>query len=95
MDFLLEYGITKDTIKKIKENNEESTCFFCMIHEENVKEVIEYLLSIQIEVIDNLLTDRLELFFLPKVEIKKRFETYNTKVLVQLINEDINVLNNV
>ena len=54
MDFLLEYGITKDTIKKIKENNEESTCFFCMIHEENVKEVIEYLLSIQIEVIDNL-----------------------------------------
>ena len=84
MDFLLEYGITKDTIKKIKENNEESTCFFCMIHEENVKEVI-----------DNLLTDRLELFFLPKEEIKKRFETYNTKVLVQLINEDINVLNNV
>lgn len=95
MDFLLEYGITKDTIKKIKENNEESTCFFCTIHEENVKEVIEYLLSIQIEVIDNLLTDRLELFFLPKEEIKKRFETYNTKVLVQLINEDINVLNNV
>ena len=95
MDFLLEYGITKDTIKKIKENNEESTCFFCMIHEENVKEVIEYLLSIQIEVIDNLLPDRLELFFLPKEEIKKRFETYNTKVLVQLINEDINVLNNV
>lgn len=95
MDFLLEYGITKDTIKKIKENNEESTCFFCMIHEENVKEVIEYLLSIQIEVIDNLLADRLELFFLPKEEIKKRFETYNTKVLVQLINEDINVLNNV
>ena len=95
MDFLLEYGITKDTIKKIKENNEESTCFYCMIHEENVKEVIEYLLSIQIEVIDNLLTDRLELFFLPKEEIKNRFETYNTKVLVQLINEDINVINNV
>lgn len=95
MDFLLEYGITKDTIKKIKENNEESTCFYCMIHEENVKEVIDYLLSIQIEVIDNLLTDRLELFFLPKEEIKKRFETYNTKVLVQLINEDISVINNV
>lgn len=95
MDFLLEYGITKDTIKKIKDNNEESTCFYCMLHEENVKEVIEYLLSIQVEVIDNLLTDRLELFFLPKEEIKKRFETYNTKVLVQLINEDINVINSV
>ena len=95
MDFLLEYGITKGTIKKIKENNEEGACFLCKMHEENVKKVIEYLLSIQIEVIDNLLTDRLELLFLPKEEIKKRFETYNTKVLVQLINEDINVLNNV
>lgn len=95
MDFLLEYGITKDTIKKIKENNEESTCFYCMTQEENVKEVIEYLLSIKVEVLDNLLTDRLELFFIPKEEIKKRFETYNIEVLVQLINEDINVLNNV
>lgn len=95
MDFLLEYGITTDTIKKIKENNEESTCFYCMTQEENVKEVIEYLLSIKVEVLDNLLTDRLELFFIPKEKIKQRFETYNIEVLVQLINEDINVLNNV
>ncbi len=95
MDFLLEYGITKDTIKKIKENNEESTCFYFMLQENNIKEVIEYLLSINIEVIETLLIDRLELFFIPKEEIKKRFETYNIEVLVQLINEDINVLNNV
>ena len=95
MDFLLEYGITKDTIKKIKENNEESTCFYFMLKENNIKEVIEYLLSINIEVIETLLIDRLELFFIPKEEIKKRFDTYNIEVLVQLINEDINVLNNV
>lgn len=95
MDFLLDYNISADTIKKIKENNEDSTCFYCMIQEKNVKEVIEYLQSIKIEVIDNLLTDRLELFFIPKEEIKARFETYNVEVLVQLMNEDINVLNNV
>lgn len=95
MDFLLEYGVSTDTITKIKENNEESTCFYCMTKETNIKEVIEYLLSIKVEVLENLLIDRLELFFIPKEEIKKRFETYNVEVLVQLINEDINVLNNV
>lgn len=95
MDFLLEYGISQETIKKIKENNEESTCFYLMTQEENAKEVIEYLKAIKVEAIDNLLIDRLELFFIPKEEIKNRFETYNIEVLVQLINEDINVLNNV
>lgn len=95
MNFLLDCGITKDTIKKLKENYEESTCFYCLTKQENVKEVIEYLLSIKIEVIDKLLIGRLELFFIPKEKIKKRFENYNLEVLVQLINEDINVLNNV
>ena len=95
MDFLLEYGISEETIRKIIENNEESTCFYFMAQEKNVKEVIEYLSSIKVEMIDNLLIDRIELFFIPKEEIKNRFETYNIDVLVQLINEDINVINNV
>ena len=68
MDFLLEYGISEETIRKIKENNEESTCFYFMAQEKNVKEVIEYLSSIKVEMIDNLLIDRIELFFIPKEE---------------------------
>lgn len=95
MEFLLEYGISKDTITKIEENNEQSTCFYCMMKEGNVRKVIEYLLSIKIKSLDSLLINRLELFFIPKEEIKKCFETYNIEVLVQLINEDINVLNNI
>lgn len=95
MGFLLEYGISEDTITKIKENNEQSTCFYCMLKESNVRKVIDYLLSIKVEVLDSLLINRLELFFIPEEEIKHRFETYNIEVLVQLINEDINVLNNV
>ena len=95
MKFLLDYHVSKDTLVKIKENNEDSTCFYCMCHEKNVKEVIEYLLSIKVKVLDELLTNRLELFFIPKEKIKQRFEAYNIEVLVQLINEDINVLNNI
>ena len=95
MNFLLDYGVDKNTIQKIKENNEPSTVFYFLTLKENVKEVINYLKYIKVEVIDTLLVNRLELFLLPVERIKERFESYNIEVLVQLINEDINVLNNV
>lgn len=95
MSFLLEYGILEDTIKKIKENHEESMIFSLLCFKDNVLDVIRYLQSIHVLAIDELLINRLELFFLPKEEIKERFERYNLSVLVELINEDINVLNNV
>ncbi len=95
MSFLLEYNISDDTIKKIIENHEESMIFSVLCFKENVLEVIRYLESIHVEVLDELLINRLELFLLPKRKIQERFEKYNIQVLVELINEDINVLNNV
>lgn len=95
MSFLLEYNISDDTIKKIIENHEESMIFSVLCFKENVLEVIRYLESIYVEVLDELLINRLELFLLPKRKIQERFEKYNIQVLVELINEDINVLNNV
>ena len=87
--------IDDDTIKKIIENHEESMIFSVLCFKENVLEVIRYLESIHVEVLDELLINRLELFLLPKRKIQERFEKYNIQVLVELINEDINVLNNV
>lgn len=95
MSFLLEYNISGDTIKKIKENHEESMIFSVLCFKKNVIEVIQYLKSIHIEVLDDLLINRLELFLIPKDVIQERFEKYNIQVLVDLINEDISVLNNV
>ncbi len=95
MNFLLDYGVKEETINKIKETTDESIIFYFLTKEKNVIEVIKYLSSIQIKVIDRLLVNRLELFMLPVEKIKKQFENYNIEVLVQLINEDINVLNNI
>ena len=95
MKFLLEYGISKETIEELKATLEDSTIFYFLCSKENVKQVIEYLKSIHVEVIDKLLINRLELFSLPVDKIKECFEAYNIEVLVQLMNEDINVLNNI
>lgn len=95
MNFLIEYDVSKETIEKIKENYDESTCFYCLTIKENMKEVINYLKSIHVESIDQLLTNRLELFFLPVETLKEHLREYNEDVFVQLLNEDINVLNNI
>ncbi len=95
MNFLIEYGVSKETIKKMTENHEESVIFYILSFKDNVGEVIKYLQSVNVEAIDDLLINRLELFFLPVENIKSRFENYNLEVLVKLLNEDISVLNNV
>lgn len=95
MDFLLDYNISQETINMIKENHDDSMVFSVLCFKDNVLNVISYLQSIHVNVIDSLLVNRLELFLIPVALIQERFENYNVFVLVQLLNEDINVLNNV
>lgn len=95
MNFLLEYGIKKETIEKLKEIKDDSEVFYCLTQKDNVTKVINYLQSINVKNIDDILLNRLELFYVPVNKIKESFEKYNINVLVQLLNEDINILNNV
>lgn len=95
MNFLLEYGIKKETIEKIKEIKDDSEVFYCLTQKDNVTKVINYLRSINVKNIDDILLNRLELFYVSVNKIKESFEKYNINVLVQLLNEDINILNNV
>lgn len=95
MDFLLDYNISQETINMIKENHDDSMIFSVLCFKDNVLNVISYLQSIHVSVIDSLLVNRLELFLIPVSLIQEHFENYNVSVLVQLLNEDINVLNNV
>ena len=90
MNFLLEHGI-----KKITEINDDSEIFYFLTQKSNVSKVIDYLKSINVENIDELLLNRIELFYVPINLIQDRFNNYNINILVQLLNEDINVLNNV
>ena len=95
MDFLLDYNISQETINMIKENHDDSMIFSILCFKDNVLNVISYLQSIHVSVIDSLLVNRLELFLIPVSLIQEHFENYNVSVLVQLLNEDINVINNV
>ena len=61
--------------------------------EQNVGKIINYFKEINIEVIDELLISRPELFTVDISKIKSEINKYNVEVLVNLINEDINSIN--
>lgn len=92
MDILLENGINKETIEKIKNNNDEMLVSNIELESENIILNLNYLKKIGIERIDDLLIQRLDLFFIPNKKLKEEIERFNIEVLVNLINQDFNNL---
>ena len=91
MDFLKKYDISDDDINIIKNNNYEGILSVVIYNKNNVCEVIDYLLSIGIEVpaLSQMLSDRLDLFLKPVDIIRDGFEKFNVSNLVTIINDDI------
>lgn len=91
MDFLKKYELTDDDINIIKNNNYANIINIIIYNKNNVCEVIDYLLSIGIEVptLAQMLSDRLDLFIQPIDSIKLAFDKFNVDNLVTIINDDI------
>ena len=93
MNFLREYDITDEVIDNIRNNNDFSVIQSLIYNEKNVGKIINYFKEINIEVIDELLISRPELFTVDVSKIKSEINKYNVEILVNLINEDINSIN--
>lgn len=93
MNFLREYDITDEVIEQIRTNNDSSIIQSLIYNEQNVGKIINYFKEINIEVIDELLISRPELFTIDLSKIKSEINKYNVEILVNLINEDINSIN--
>lgn len=93
MNFLKELGIEDITIQKIKENNLPNVIRQFINDRENAKLIIKYFQDKKIEVVDDLLIRRIEIFSIDYNRLKKAFDNYNQSVLVALVNEDISAIN--
>lgn len=94
MDFLKKYDISDEDINIIKNNNYENIINVIIYNKNNVCEVIDYLLSIGIELptLSQMLSDRLDLFLKPVQVIRDGFDKFNVSNLVTIINDDISNL---
>ncbi|MGM9849726.1 MAG: hypothetical protein ACI31V_02380 [Bacilli bacterium] len=91
MDFLKKYELSDEDINIIENNNYENIINVVIYNKNNVCEVIDYLLSIGIEVpaLAQMLSDRLDLFMKSIDDIKDSFNKFNVENLVTIINDDI------
>ena len=91
MDFLKKYNLTDEDITIIKNNNYENVINIIIYNKNNVCDVIDYLLSIGIDVstISQMLSDRLDLFLKSVDDIKASFDKFNIDNMVTIINDDI------
>ena len=92
MDYLKELGINEITIEKIKKNNLPNVVRQFINDRENATKIIKYMQDNKIDVLDDLLIRRLEVFSIDYDRLKKAFEKLNKKVLVALISEDISAI---
>lgn len=93
MEFLKELGFNDLVLHRIINSNDDSVIYNFIMDCDNVRDVINYFREIGIEVIDELLVRRLEVFSIDISKLKKQFDKYNIGVLVSLINEDISAIN--
>ena len=92
MDFLQEYGISDSVIDSMIDKYDDSLLSLLMSEEYNVGLVIDYLRSIGVKVIDELLMNRIELFYIDVIKIKRSFDKFETDKLVESINKDISYI---
>lgn len=93
MDFLIDEGITVETINSIEDNNKMGLIYNFICQKKNVLTVLRYFKEMGITSIDRLLIYKLEIFLVDIEKVKKAFNEYDVSILVQLINEDINAIN--
>ncbi len=88
MDFLKQY-VSLDVIDDIMDYWDDDIIFNISCNQKNTEKIINFFKNIEIEVIDDLLRQRLDIFLLPYEKIENAFSKYNVKALVSIINEDI------
>ena len=93
MNFLREYDISDNVIRDIRKYNDKAVVQMLIYDEENVGRVIEYLRNIGVEVIDEMLINRPEIFSIKSNLLIEAFNKFDLETLVYLINEDINAIN--
>lgn len=88
IDFLKKENISDDVIKKIEENNNQSSLYDLSLNEDNCLKIIKYLKDLGVSNIDLLLINEMDVFLLTFNEFVRKLKKFNISNFVQVINND-------
>lgn len=88
IDFLKAADISDDVLVEMIKNNDETAIYDLSCNDEDAIEIIKYMKNIGITNIEELLTYRIDIFFLTFEQFIKRLSKFNIPALVNHINEN-------
>ncbi len=89
MDYLKDFGFSKNDIKELYNCLEEEDVHELTIHEDRIVNILKYLKSIGIKNLKDIVKCRTELFYISSSNVKKAFSSCSEKNIIELINEDV------
>lgn len=85
VDFLIDCGISKMVVNQIEDINVYENLYNFNCNQDNVIEIINYLRELNFEYIDDLLVNKLDLFFMTISEFKNKYNHDNFNDLMEFI----------
>ena len=85
IDFLKDYGISEMVINQIEDINVYENLYNFNCNQDNVIEIINYLRELNFEYIDDLLVNKLDLFFMTISEFKNKYNQDNLSNLMEFV----------
>ena len=85
IDFLKDYGISEMVINQIEDINVYENLYNFNCNQDNVIEIINYLRELNFEYIDDLLVNKLDLFFMTISEFKNKYNQDNLSSLMEFV----------
>ena len=88
MEYLTKYNLTTEDIKDITSSIDEDDKLELELNEERVSSIIDYLLSIGLTNIKDIIINKPNLFYDDVNSIKERIEKHSNTNIIELLKED-------
>ena len=92
LEFLKDYGIEDSVILEIEKVNTSTNIYNLNCNEYDAGKIINFLRELGVRCINQLLVNKIELFFFRYDDVKRLFYKYDLYKLVELINQDYNIV---
>ena len=94
MDFLKKFNLTKEDIDYIKTKYDKKVIASIIYNEDNVCKLLDYFQENKFN-LKTLLINKLDLFLIPFLTVKKKIESYNKEEIMNILQNDFSLFDNI
>jgi len=94
MDFLKKFNLTNEDIDYIKTKYDKKVIASIIYNEDNVCKLLDYFQENKFN-LKTLLINKLDLFLIPFLTVKKKIERYNKEEIINILQNDFSLFDNI